>query len=83
MQQHRLPRLPIRQQQQQKQQAVTMQTRKSAYAFHQFSDNFMTLFRTELENYLVEQGFSKDNTHTVDGAKRSGYTDRSDRQLYF
>ena len=33
MQQHRLPRLPIRQQQQQKQQAVTMQTRKSAYAF--------------------------------------------------
>ena len=28
----------------------------------------MTLFRTELENYLVEQGFSKDNITIVDGA---------------
>lgn len=35
---------------------------------YQFSDNFMTLFRTELENYLVEQGFSKDNIKIVDGA---------------
>ena len=28
----------------------------------------MTLFRTELENYLVEKGFSKDNITIVDGA---------------
>ena len=28
----------------------------------------MTLFRGELENYLVEQGFSKDNITIVDGA---------------
>ena len=28
----------------------------------------MTLFRTELENYLVSQGFSKDNIKIVDGA---------------
>lgn len=32
------------------------------------ADNFMTLFRGELENYLVEQGFSKDNITIVDGA---------------
>jgi methyl-galactoside transport system substrate-binding protein len=35
---------------------------------YQFADNFMTLFRGELENYLVEQGFSKDNITIVDGA---------------
>ena len=35
---------------------------------YQFSDNFMTLFRTELENYLIAQGFSKDNIKIVDGA---------------
>ena len=35
---------------------------------YQFNDNFMTLFRTELENYLVSQGFSKDNIKIVDGA---------------
>lgn len=35
---------------------------------YQFSDNFMTLFRTELENYLVSQGFSKDNIKIMDGA---------------
>jgi methyl-galactoside transport system substrate-binding protein len=28
---------------------------------YQFSDNFMTLFRTELENYLVSLGFDKNN----------------------
>jgi methyl-galactoside transport system substrate-binding protein len=35
---------------------------------YQFSDNFMTLFRTELENYLVSLGFSKSNIKIVDGA---------------
>ena len=42
--------------------------KKVGVCIYQFSDNFMTLFRTELENYLVEQGFSKDNITIVDGA---------------
>ncbi len=42
--------------------------KKVGVCIYQFSDNFMTLFRTELENYLVEQGFSKDNISIVDGA---------------
>ena len=39
---------------------------------YQFADNFMTLFRTELENYLVEQGFSKDNIKIQDGNNDQG-----------
>ena len=42
--------------------------KKVGVCIYQFSDNFMTLFRTELENYLVEKGFSKDNITIVDGA---------------
>ncbi|MBO5522396.1 MAG: galactose ABC transporter substrate-binding protein [Roseburia sp.] len=42
--------------------------KKVGVCIYQFSDNFMTLFRGELENYLVEQGFSKDNITIVDGA---------------
>ena len=42
--------------------------KKVGVCIYQFSDNFMTLFRTELENYLVEQGFSKENITIVDGA---------------
>ena len=42
--------------------------KKVGVCIYQFSDNFMTLFRTELENYLIEQGFSKDNITIVDGA---------------
>ena len=34
---------------------------------YQFADNFMTLFRTELEDYLVKLGFSKDNITIQDG----------------
>lgn len=41
--------------------------KKVGVCIYQFSDNFMTLFRTELENYLVAQGFSKDNITIVDG----------------
>lgn len=43
-------------------------SKKVGVCIYQFSDNFMTLFRTELENYLIEQGFSKDNITIVDGA---------------
>ncbi len=42
--------------------------KKVGVCIYQFSDNFMTLFRTELENYLVSQGFSADNITIVDGA---------------
>lgn len=42
--------------------------KKVGVCIYQFNDNFMTLFRTELENYLVAQGFSKDNIKIVDGA---------------
>lgn len=42
--------------------------KKVGVCIYQFNDNFMTLFRTELENYLIAQGFSKDNISIVDGA---------------
>lgn len=42
--------------------------KKVGVCIYQFSDNFMTLFRTELENYLVGLGFSADNIKIVDGA---------------
>ncbi len=42
--------------------------KKVGVCIYQFSDNFMTLFRGELENYLVSLGFSKDNINIVDGA---------------
>lgn len=42
--------------------------KKVGVCIYQFSDNFMTLFRGELENYLVSKGFSKDNITIVDGA---------------
>lgn len=42
--------------------------KKVGVCIYQFSDNFMTLFRGELENYLISLGFSKDNITIVDGA---------------
>lgn len=42
--------------------------KKVGVCIYQFSDNFMTLFRGELENYLVSQGFAKENITIVDGA---------------
>ena len=35
--------------------------KKVGIAIYQFNDNFMTLFRTELEDYLVSKGFDKNN----------------------
>ncbi|MCR4892008.1 MAG: substrate-binding domain-containing protein, partial [Lachnospiraceae bacterium] len=43
-------------------------SKKVGVCIYQFSDNFMTLFRTELENYLVSCGFDKANISIVDGA---------------
>ena len=42
--------------------------KKVGVCIYQFSDNFMTLFRTELKNYLIELGFSEENIIIVDGA---------------
>ena len=47
---------------------VSLEDAKVGVCIYQFSDNFMTLFRTELENYLVSLGFSKDNITIQDGA---------------
>ncbi|MCR5294487.1 MAG: galactose ABC transporter substrate-binding protein [Lachnospiraceae bacterium] len=41
---------------------------KVGVCIYQFADNFMTLFRQELESYLVAQGFDKGNITIVDGA---------------
>ncbi|MBQ7615396.1 MAG: galactose ABC transporter substrate-binding protein [Butyrivibrio sp.] len=48
--------------------ATDLADKKVGVCIYQFADNFMTLFRTELENYLISQGFSKDNITIVDGA---------------
>ena len=45
-----------------------LSTKKVGVCIYQFSDNFMTLFRGELERYLIEQGFAKENITIVDGA---------------
>ena len=42
--------------------------KKVGICIYQFSDNFMTLFRTELESYLVSKGFKKENIKVMDGA---------------
>jgi len=44
-----------------------LSTKKVGICIYQFSDNFMTLFRNELQSYLVEQGFSENNITIVDG----------------
>ncbi len=47
---------------------VNLADAKVGVCIYQFSDNFMTLFRKELENYLVSKGFTKSNITIVDGA---------------
>jgi methyl-galactoside transport system substrate-binding protein len=42
--------------------------KKVGVCIYQFADNFMTLFRTELQRYLVELGFAESNITIVDGA---------------
>ncbi len=42
--------------------------KKVGVCIYQFSDNFMTLFRTELQNYLVSLGFKAENIVIQDGA---------------
>ena len=41
--------------------------KKVGVCIYQFDDDFMTLFRNELKNYLVAQGFSADNVTIADG----------------
>lgn len=42
--------------------------KKVGVCIYQFSDNFMTLFRTELQSYLESLGFAPENIEIVDGA---------------
>jgi methyl-galactoside transport system substrate-binding protein len=42
--------------------------KKVGVCIYQFSDNFMTLFRTELQSYLESLGFAPENITIVDGA---------------
>jgi methyl-galactoside transport system substrate-binding protein len=42
--------------------------KKVGVCIYQFADNFMSLYRTELERYLIEQGFTKENIQIQDGA---------------
>lgn len=44
-----------------------MTDKKVGICIYQFSDNFMTLFYNELENYLLSRGFKKENIIIVDG----------------
>jgi methyl-galactoside transport system substrate-binding protein len=41
--------------------------KKVGICMYTFADNFMTLYRTELERYLVEKGFDKANIQILDG----------------
>ncbi len=41
---------------------------KVGVCIYQFADNFMSLFRAELESYLVSLGYAKENITIVDGA---------------
>ncbi len=42
--------------------------KKVGVCIYQFSDNFMTLFRNELQSYLESLGFKAENIEIVDGA---------------
>ena len=48
--------------------AVDLSSAKVGVCIYQFADNFMSLYRAELEKYLVEQGFSAENIQIQDGA---------------
>lgn len=41
--------------------------KKIGVCIYQFDDSFMTLFRCEMESYLINQGFSKENIFILDG----------------
>lgn len=41
--------------------------KKIGVCIYQFNDSFMTLFRSELESYLINQGFSRENIFILDG----------------
>jgi len=47
---------------------VDLSDKKVGVCIYQFADNFMSLYRAELERYLIEQGFSAENIQIQDGA---------------
>ena len=53
----------MQQTQQQMQQTEILADKKVGVCIYQFADNFMTLFRGELENYLGRTGILKRQYH--------------------
>jgi len=47
---------------------VDLSDKKVGVCIYQFADNFMSLYRAELEKYLIDQGFSAENIQIQDGA---------------
>jgi len=47
---------------------VDLSDKTVGVCIYQFADNFMSLYRAELEKYLIEQGFSAENIQIQDGA---------------
>ncbi|RKM56412.1 galactose ABC transporter substrate-binding protein [Butyrivibrio sp. X503] len=54
---------------------------KIGVCIYRFSDNYMTLFRKELESYLVSQGFAKENIMILDSADSKIIQDRHIRSF--
>ena len=52
---------------------------KVGVCIYRFSDNYMTLFRREIESYLVGLGFTKENIMIVDSADSEVVQDRQVR----
>ena len=48
--------------------SIDLSDKTVGVCIYQFADNFMSLYRAELENYLVAQGFQADNIQIQDGA---------------
>ncbi|RKM60946.1 galactose ABC transporter substrate-binding protein [Butyrivibrio sp. XB500-5] len=54
---------------------------KIGVCIYRFSDNYMTLFRRELESYLLDQGFAKENIVILDSADSEIVQDRHVRSF--
>lgn len=50
-----------------KEEGNVLADKKIGVCIYQFNDSFMTLFRSELESYLINQGFLKENIFILDG----------------
>ncbi len=58
--------------------AATNGSANIGVCIYQFADNFMTLYRADLEGYLKDMGYS---VTIMDGKKRPEHPDRADQHL--